>query len=325
MKLVDLIKKTKRMGAVLLATALLCVSGCGNDAENTVEQEQISTEENRKDTEKEVAPQEQTETDSKVASADEMVTPEDVVEDWMTPITGDALIDGTYDITVDSSSSMFRIASATLTVTDGQMSASMTMGGTGYLYLYMGTGEKASVASEDAYISYEEDATGASVFTAPVEALDDGISCAAFSKKKEKWYDRTLVFRADSLPTEAFKDGAPNKGDTVSDLGLSDGDYEAEVSLEGGSGKASVASPAKITVKDGVAYATIVWSSNNYDYMMVDGVKYEPVAGGPSTEEGSAFEIPVSAFNAKLSVTADTLAMSTPHEISYTLLFQLQQ
>ena len=36
---------------------------------------------------------------------------------------------------------MFKITSCTLTVKDGAMTAKMTMGGTGYLYVYMGTGE----------------------------------------------------------------------------------------------------------------------------------------------------------------------------------------
>ena len=90
----------------------------------------------------------------------------------------------------------------------------------------------------------------------PVEALDKGIDCAAYSKRKEMWYDRTLVFCASSLPQEAFVEGTMT---TVADLGLSDGRYEVAVTLEGGSGRASVDSPAQLTVKEGQATATIVW------------------------------------------------------------------
>ena len=50
--------------------------------------------------------------------------------------------------------------------------------------------------------------------------------------------------------------------------------------------------------------------------MIVDGVKYEPV----SNEGGSSFEIPVTALDVKIAVVADTVAMSTPHEIEYTIL-----
>ena len=40
-----------------------------------------------------------------------------------------------------------------------------------------------------------------------------------------------------------------------------------------------------------------------------------------NTEGNSTFEIPVSALDTALDVTADTVAMSTPHEIEYTLTF----
>ena len=40
-----------------------------------------------------------------------------------------------------------------------------------------------------------------------------------------------------------------------------------------------------------------------------------------STEEHSVFEIPVTGFDYKMPVSADTTAMSTPHEIEYTLYF----
>lgn len=251
---------------------------------------------------------------SEVASPEDMTTVEDVVEDDMTPVYASQLVDGTYEVTVDSSSSMFSITECLLTVADGEMTAVMTMSGTGYLYVYMGTGEEAAEADESEYIAYEEDEDGVYSFTVPVEALDSGISCAAFSRNKEMWYDRTLVFRSDSLPSEAFADGTVQ---TVEDLGLEDGNYTAEVTLEGGSGRASVESPAAIRIEDGQAYATIIWSSSNYDYMMVDDEQYLPT----NTEGNSTFEIPIEGFDWKLSVTADTTAMSQPYEISYMLYF----
>ena len=79
-------------------------------------------------------------TTSQVASASDMAGVEDVVEDGMTPITGDKVKDGTYDVTVDSSSNMFNVTACELTVKNGEMTAKMHMGGTGYLYVYMGTG-----------------------------------------------------------------------------------------------------------------------------------------------------------------------------------------
>lgn len=96
-----------------------------------------------------------------------------------------------------------------------------------------------------------------------------------------------------------------------------DGTYQMEVELLGGSGRASVTSPAEVEIKDGKAVATLEWSSPNYDYMVVNGEKYLPV----NTEGNSVFQIPVEAFDQDIAVIADTVAMSTPHEIEYTLNF----
>ncbi|MBO6114071.1 MAG: hypothetical protein J6P57_03330 [Lachnospiraceae bacterium] len=250
----------------------------------------------------------------KVADASEMTTIEDVVEEGMVPIYANQIKDGVYDVEVSSSSSMFKIESCELTVKDGNMTAVMTMGGTGYLYLYLGTGEEASATREDYYIPYIENEDGTHSFEVSVEALDEGIACSAYSKKKEKWYDRTILFRADSLPMDAYKEGVFTTADS---LGLKDGEYTVEVSLSGGSGKASIDSPAKIKVEAGKCKATIVWSSPNYDYMIVNGEKILPV----NTDGNSTFEIPVSMFDRNMKVIADTTAMSEPHEIEYILNF----
>ena len=93
-------------------------------------------------------------------------------------------------------------------------------------------------------------------------------------------------------------------------------DYTVSVSLSGGSGRASIASPTTI-VKDGDTYtATITWSSSNYDKMTVDGVNYAPVNDGGN----STFEIPVT-LDEDIAVSAETVAMSTPHTIDYTIHF----
>lgn len=257
---------------------------------------------------------ESAEPQEQVAGQEDMTEIQEVGEEGMEPVYASSLQDGTYAITVDSSSSMFNITACELTVADGTMTAVMTMGGTGYLKVYMGTGEEAAAADEAGCIPFAENDAGEHTFTVPVEALDQKIACAAFSKNKEMWYDRTLVFRADSLPLEAFAEGTIP---TAASLGLQDGSYLVDVKLEGGSGKASVSSPAQLTVKDGQVTATIVWSSPNYDYMKVDGVQYDPLA----VEGNSTFEIPVAGFDWKLPVLADTTAMSTPHEIEYTLCF----
>ena len=247
---------------------------------------------------------------SQIASSSDMTAVEDVVEDWMVPITGEEVADGVYDVEVVSSSSMFSVDSAVLAVSGGKMTAKMKMGGTGYLFVYPGTPEEAAEAAQEDLIPFEEE-DGVHTFTIPVSALDAGIKCSAFSKKKEQWYDRTLVVLASSLPADAIL--SEKAYTTAADLALEDGTYLVEGTLQGGSGKASIASPAVLTVEGDELTLEVIFSSPNYDYMLVDGVEYRPV-----NEEGnSTFLIPVPGFDEGIAVTADTTAMSKPHEIDY--------
>ena len=296
----------KRLLVPLLIAVLLLVTGCESQKDSQPETP-------KEETQQEEQKQEETK-ESAVASGDETVEAEEVVEDWMQPVYADSLNDGTYPLKVSSSSSMFKIESAELNVANGEMTAIMTMGGKGYRYLFMGTGEEAVEASEDQFIPYEENADGAHTYTVPVEALDMGIDCAAFSNKKEKWYERKLLFRSDSLPLEAFDESLVT---TPASLGLEDGTYKAEVTLGGGSGRSTIESPCEITISGDTCTAKIIWSSPNYDYMIVDGEKYLPI----NSEGNSTFEIPVKAFDRPLAVIGDTIAMSEPHEIDYTLIF----
>ena len=98
---------------------------------------------------------------------------------------------------------------------------------------------------------------------------------------------------------------------------LADGTYHVAATLTGGTGKAKIASPLQLTVQDGKITATLVWSSANYDYMKVNGVRYDAVI-----EDGhSVFTVPVASLEEPLPVVADTVAMSAPHEIEYTITF----
>ena len=98
---------------------------------------------------------------------------------------------------------------------------------------------------------------------------------------------------------------------------LADGTYHVAATLTGGTGKARIASPVQLTVKDGQMTVTLVWSSANYDYMKVNDVRYDAVI-----EDGhSVFTVPVASLGEPFPVVADTVAMSTPHEIEYTITF----
>ena len=106
-------------------------------------------------------------------------------------------------------------------------------------------------------------------------------------------------------------------GDSASSS-LTVGEHSIDVALNGGSGRASIESPAKLVVgEDGSMTLTVVWSSSHYDKMVVDGVEYTPV-----NESGnSTFEIPVTTLDEDLAVQAETTAMSQPHMIDYTISF----
>ena len=226
------------------------------------------------------------------------------------------LEDGTYTAEFDTDSSMFHVNEAsdgkgTLTVEDGQMTLHISLQSKKIVNLYVGMAADAPDHEADWLqpttdtVTYS-DGTSEEVygFDVPVEALDTDFQLAILGTKG-KWYDHTVSVRnVEAQAAEAVETPA-------------DGSYTCEVTLEGGSGRATVDSPAALTVADGKMTATIVWSSPNYDYMIVDSEKYLPT----NTEGNSTFEIPVSALGTPLSVVADTVAMSTPHEIEYTLTF----
>ena len=224
-----------------------------------------------------------------------------------------ALPDGVYTAEFDTDSGMFHANEAcdgkgTLTVENGTMTFHVSLASKKIVNLYVGMAADADANKADWLLPTTDtvtysDGTSDEVygFDIPVEALDEDFQLAILGSKG-KWYDHTVrVANAQPAAAEAPADGT----------------YTCDVTLEGGSGRATVDSPAALTVADGRMTATIVWSSPNYDYMLVDGEKYLPT----NTEGNSTFEIPVTALDTPLDVVGDTVAMSTPHEIEYTLTF----
>ena len=226
-----------------------------------------------------------------------------------------ALPDGVYTADFETDSSMFHANEAcdgkgTLTVENGEMTFHVSLASKKIVNLYPGKAADAEANESDWLqpttdtVTYS-DGTSEEVygFDIPVSALDTDFDLAILGTKG-KWYDHVVSVR--------------NAAEKAADAEVpADGSYTCEVTLEGGSGRATVDSPAALTVADGKMTATIIWSSPNYDYMIVDGEKYLPT----NTEGNSTFEIPVAALGTPLSVVADTVAMSTPHEIEYTLTF----
>lgn len=247
------------------------------------------------------------------AASSEAAASSAVSEAASEPAAEAALPDGVYTADFDTDSSMFHANEAsdgkgTLTVKDGQMTFHVSLASKKIVNLYVGMAADAEAHEADWLqpttdtVTYS-DGTSDEVygFDIPVEALDEDFQLAILGTKG-KWYDHTVrVANAQPAAAEAPADGT----------------YTCDVTLEGGSGRATVESPAALTVADGRMTATIVWSSPNYDYMLVDGEKYLPT----NTEGNSTFEIPVTALDTPLDVVGDTVAMSTPHEIEYTLTF----
>ena len=216
--------------------------------------------------------------------------------------------DGVYSADFKTDSSMFHVNEAyngkgTLTVKDGKMTIHVTMPSKNSVNLFFGTAEDAQkdgaklIQPTTDTVTYEDGTTEEVYgFDIPVPYLDREFDCALIGTKG-KWYDHKV---------------------SVSDpvLKIEDGEYTCEVTMTGGSGRASIQSPAKIAVKNGVITATVVWSSSHYELMTVNGVEYKPV----TLEGGSTFEIPA-VLDADMKVSALTTAMSEPHTIEYVLHF----
>ncbi|MCR5774713.1 MAG: ABC transporter substrate-binding protein [Lachnospiraceae bacterium] len=251
----------------------------------------------------------------KVADSSDYTESEDIDDEGLTPIGADELNEGRYLIDTECSSSMFKIADSLLVVENGEMKVIIRIESDSYLFMYPGTAEEAASDNEENFIRFVNNDAGDQLYELPVEALDKALPFAAYSKKKEQWYNRTLLFKSVSLDEEAFKE---SRYKTVSDLKLEDGTYYIDVDLKGGSGKASIESPALLLIQDGYAAAMITWSSANYDYMKVEGdIKIE----SEIIDDRSTFIIPVKGFDNEIPVIADTTAMSKPYEIEYTLNF----
>ena len=231
--------------------------------------------------------------------------------------------DGTYVVTFKSNHAMFHVSDANndkgiLTVKDGKMTVHVSLQSKKIINLFYGTKEDAQKEGAELIepttdTVYYDDGTTAEVygFDVPVPALDEEFDVSILGTHGN-WYTHKVVV-SDPVPGDDIHAG--------SEMDLEDGEYEAELELEGGTGRASVDSPAKLVVKDGEAVLTVIWSSPYYDYMLVDSEKYEPV----NKEGNSTFEIPVAKLNEPITVIGDSTAMSEPHEIEYKLTVSVKE
>ena len=269
-----------------------------------------------------------TSAESTVATQESTITPTVSTETAETVSTETAqneaqLPDGVYTAEFSTDSSMFHVSEAcdgkgTLTVKDGVMTIHISLGSKKILNLYPGLAEDAAkdgavlLEPTTDTVTYSDGMTEEVYgFDVPVPVIGEEFDLALIGTKG-KWYDHKV-----KVSDPVAEDGDGTSNDSFDMSTLADGSYTIELTMEGGSGRASIQSPAQLAIADGAATATLEWSSPNYDYMLVNGEKYLSV----NTEGNSVFEVPVEALDAPLTMIGDTVAMSTPHEVEYTVTF----
>ena len=286
---VIIVKKKSIVITVILAVSLL--GGCGKN--NSIQNPENTA----------------------VTSKDHTETPQDSESSETAKLE-----DGTYTAEFATDSSMFHVSEAcdgkgTLTVENGKMTIHISLMSKRIINLYPGLAEDAAKDGAELLMPTEDTVTYSDGLTeevygfdVPVPALEKEFDLALIGTKG-KWYDHKVSV---SNPVPLENDTQGKSTDT-----LKNGTYSMEITFEGGSGKAKILSPVTVKVADGKVVATVKWSSPNYDYMLVDGKKYLPI----NTEGNSVFEIPVLKFDEPIAVIGDTVAMSKPHEVEYTLTF----
>ena len=203
--------------------------------------------------------------------------------------------DGKYSVAdAESSAKMFVIKKCVLTVNAGVMTAVLTLSGTGYDKLYMGTAADAANAADSSVIPYKMDSDGKYTYTVPVSALDTGIAVAAHSSRENKWYDRTVTFHSDTM-TKVKE--------------LEDGDYNVKNVVS--SAKMFVVKACRLTSKNGVMTAVITLSGTGYDKLYLgtadkakDAADTDMILFKTDADGKYTYTIPVSALDTGIALAA---------------------
>lgn len=269
---------------------------------------------------------ETTELVTTASTTEEIATPEEAVA---TPggaetTTGKIdLEDGTYIVDFDTDSSMFHVnevmdGKALLTVENGVGNLHLVMPSKNVLNLYSGFAADAEKNENDwinpstEEVTYDDGMTEeVYAFDVTVYVMDEEFDLALIGKKNV-WYDHKVKISNPEVAKVGDQE-AKEESNTLKE------GTTIELTLEGGTGKVSLVTPTAIKETEDGYLVTIEWTSKHYDYMIVDDVKYLPVEVG----EHSIFEIPVKKIDEPLNVIADTVAMSEPHEIEYTITFDV--
>lgn len=206
---------------------------------------------------------------------------------------------GKYVVDVDavSASGMFRVVNCVLTSVGGKMQADITLSGTGYDKLYMGSKEAAASASEDQLIGYSVNAEGQYVFTVPVESMNTGIQIAAHGENSGKWYDRTLTFKTEGMTKY---------------VQVSDGTYKVNVDTKALKGEQVMfkVTDCTLTSKNGEMVAELTLSGTGYTQVYM-GNSAEAMLADPSKRISCGekngvhtFTVPVSLLDTGIQIAA---------------------
>ena len=217
------------------------------------------------------------------------------------------LIDGaSYKATAETGEKMFKVVDCVVKSTESGMTAVITLSGTGYDYLYMGTAEEAAKADQSSYIKYKE-VDGKYTYEIPVEALNTGIKVASHSIRKNKWYDRTITISSDGMKFQKLDEG------------------EYNCTAETGESMFKVVDCVVKSTESGMT-AMITLSGTGYDYLYMGTaeeaakadqssyIKYKEV-GGKYT-----YEIPVEALNTAIKVSSHSIRKNKWYDRTVTII-----
>lgn len=185
--------------------------------------------------------------------------------------------DGLYAVGVQSSSKMFRVADARLEVSDGRMTAHLTLSSDSYGYLFPGTLDAANTAPKDAWIAPQDDTQAQYTFLVPIKALDAPVNVAAWSKKYEKWYERQLTFLSGSLRKLDIPDEKPAAATPK------DGQYSIAVTADS---PLFAADAAALTVRGGSMTLTLPVKDSRYGALYLGLAK-------EATLQGKGAQLPI--------------------------------
>lgn len=305
--------KKRVLTNVVVLAVMLAIAGCSNSQDNTTNNENTFEE-------TEVIVEDTNNTDVGSQEANSNAVEGDINDLKLN------LDDGKYMVKFDTDSTMFHVneamkGKAVLSVENGEGIIHLVMPSKNVLYLYSGLAADAE-NNRDAWIepsveevTYEDGMTEeVFAFDVVLPVIDEEFDLALIGKKNV-WYDHKVSVSDPEMikEDENFQEETSSENNQAEQIGET-----INVSLEGGTGKVSLITPTAIKPDADGYVVTLEWSSKNYDYMIVDGVKYLPV----EVNEHSIFEIPVSDIDKPLEVIADTVAMSKPHEIEYTITFK---